>query len=176
MGNAIKSKAYLNLSFLITLVATSVFAVPAFASPKNGFGAYGGVIAASENGISSKGLSLGADAQFTINEAWSLNPYLMASVERSSSSNTVSDELVGVQLRYWFSEWFIGGHIFEHDRVFFGNGSSQNSSYGPAFGVVAGLESSTGWGALMQTDTFESTSVSGVKRNAFRLSLTYRWY
>jgi hypothetical protein len=146
------------------------------ASPQNGFGSYGGLISATEGGSSSKGLSLGADAQFVVTDKWSLNPYLMLSAEKNSASNNISDALVGLQARYWFSEWFIGGHIFEHDRIIYGNGNTQNSAYGVAGGMLAGFENSNGWGSEVQTDFFETAYPTSVKRNAIRLNLTYRWY
>ena len=150
--------------------------VISYAEPQNGFGAYVGLIGANENGVSSNGVSLGVDAQFTINDYWSLNPYLMTSDEHSSASTTVSDELVGMQIRRWFGNWFVGGQVFAHDRLIYANGTTQNSAYGAAPGVLAGVEYSSGWGAEIQADTYESSSISGVMRNAVRLHLTYRWY
>ncbi len=146
------------------------------AAPQNGFGVYAGMIGASENGVASKGLSLGADAQFTIDDNWSLNPYLMASLEHSSASTTVSDELVGLQVRRWVGDWFIGAQVFAHDRLIVGNGSTQSSAYGVAPGVLAGVEYASGWGAEIQADTFENSTTAGVSRNAVRLQLTYRWH
>lgn len=147
-----------------------------FADPQNGFGAYAGFVGASENGVNSNGISIGADAQFTINDKWSLNPYLMASAEHSSASTTVSDELVGMQLRRWFGDWFAGVQLFSHDRLTIANGTTQNSAYGAAPGVLAGIEYPSGWGAEIQADAFENTTIPGVSRNAVRLHLTYRWY
>lgn len=149
----------------------------AFATPQNGFGAYLGIIGASENSVTSNGTSVGVDAQFAINDNWSLNPYLMTSLEHSSVSTTVSDELVGMQVRRWFGDWFVGGQVFVHDRLIVANGTTQNSSYGAAPGVLAGVEYSNGWGVEIQADTFENSSLTpGVFRNAVRLHLTYRWY
>lgn len=161
---------------LFVFIAFMCFSTWSFASPQNGFGAYGGLIAASEGEITSKGLSLGSDAQFTINEEWSLNPYLMVSAEKSSASNNICDALVGIQLRYWLSEWFIGGHTFEHLRLIYGNGNTQNSSYGVAGGLLAGFEHANGWGTEIQADLLESAYPQKVKRNAFRFNLTFRWY
>ena len=148
----------------------------AFAEPQNGFGAYVGFIGASENSVTSKGISVGVDAQFTINDKWSLNPYLMTSLEHSSVSTTVSDELVGMQFRRWFGDWFVGGQVFAHDRLIVANGTTQNSNYGIAPGVLMGVEYSSGWGAEIQADAFENSVTSGVYRNAVRLNFTYRWY
>ena len=163
--------------FCISCMAIAVCSqATAYAAPQNGFGVYGGVIGANENSATSKGLSLGTDAQFVINDDWSLNPYLMASAERSSTSTTVFDELVGLQVRRWFGEWFIGGQAFVHDRLIHGNGNTQASAYGASPGLVAGVEYASGWGAEVQADSFESTNTTGVRRNAVRLQLTYRWH
>jgi len=150
--------------------------VIAVAEPQNGFGAYVGYIGASENGVSSDGISIGVDAQFTINDSWSLNPYLMTSAEHSSAATTVSDELVGMQIRRWFGEWFAGVQLFAHDRLIVANGTAQNSAYGAAPGVLAGIEYPGGWGAEIQAETLENSATPGVLRNAVRLHLTYRWY
>ncbi len=146
------------------------------ASPQNGIGVYAGGITATENGSTSNGVSLGTDAQFVLNDNWSLNPYLMISAERDSNSRTIADGLAGLQARRWFGDWFIGGQVFEHDRIVSGNGNVQSSAYGAAAGVLAGVEYANGWGAEMQTDSFESTNTPGVRRNAVRLHVTYRWH
>ena len=148
----------------------------AYAVPQNGFGVYGGLIGATENGVTSNGLSIGVDAQFVINDSWSLNSFLMTSAENSSVSTTVSDELAGMQVRRWFGEWFVGGQIFAHDRLIVGNGTTQNSAYGAAPGALAGIEYASGWGGEIQVDAFENSMTPGVLRNAVRLHLTYRWY
>jgi hypothetical protein len=153
-----------------------MFSASAFAAPQNGIGAYGGLISATEGSSGSNGLSLGMDAQFAVSENWSLNPYLMLSAERDSDSASRADGLAGLQLRRWFGEWFVGGHIFEHDRIVYSNGNAQYSAYGVAVGVLAGVEYTNGWGAEVQTDSFESSNTSGIQRNAIRLNLSYRWY
>lgn len=147
-----------------------------YAEPQNGFGVYAGVIGATEGNVINRGVSLGVDAQFVINDKWSLNPYLMASAERSSVSTTASDELIGLQLRRWLGEWFIGVQSIVHDRLAFAGGQVQNSAYGVSPGFVAGFEAANGWGTEIQTDLLESTNTPGVWRNAVRWHLTYRWY
>ena len=61
-------------SLIVTLALCSGMVT---AEPLNGIGTYVGLVGATENGVGSSGLSLGADAQFTINDNWSLVPYLM---------------------------------------------------------------------------------------------------
>ncbi len=169
MGNLRK---LLCIGFIVTAAICPGIAA---AVPQNGIGAYVGLISASEGGSESKGLSLGMDAQFVSNDYWSFNPYLMASDERDSASRTLADGLAGIQVRRWFDDWFVGGQFFVHDRLIFGSGNVQSSTYGPAVGAVAGFEFAGGWGAEVQSDSFEPTS-PGIRRNAVRLQMTYRWY
>lgn len=161
--------------WLTCLIAVSpICVVTAEAAPQNGMGAYVGLIGASEGGVGSGGLSLGMDAQFVIDDKWSLNPYLMLSAEKNSNSKNVSDTLVGLPVRRWFDEWFVGVHVFEHDRLLIDSGRVTSSAYGLGTGVLAGVEYANGWGAEVQADMFEFIG-AGVFRNAVRLHLTYRW-
>ncbi|MES1981819.1 MAG: hypothetical protein V4443_05015 [Pseudomonadota bacterium] len=148
----------------------------ASASPQNGIGAYAGVISATEAGSASTGLSAGVDAQFVINDRWSLSPYLLISAERNSASTSVADGLAGVHVKRWFGDWFAGAQIFEHDRVIYGNGNAQSSAYGLGMGLLAGFEYASGWGAQVQADLLESSNISSSQRNAVRLHLVYRWH
>jgi hypothetical protein len=163
------------------IAASAIFSGIAAAAPQNGIGTYVGLISATEGGSRSKGLSLGMDAQFTINDNWSVVPYLMVSAERDSASRTVADGLAGLQARRWFGDWFVGGHVFDHDWIVFSNGKVQCSAYGSfglAMGVLAGFEYASGWGAEVQTDSLESVcynTTTDIRRNAVRLHLTYRW-
>lgn len=160
---------------LLAVAASAICSGIAAAGPQNGFGAYVGLIGATEGPASTKGLSLGMDAQFSSKDNWSLNPYLMVSAERDSASRSLADGLAGLQIRRWFDDWFAGVHGFVHDRLVFAHGSVQSSSYGPGLGVVAGFELADGWGTELQTNLFESTATSDT-RNALQLSLTYRWH
>lgn len=170
MGN----KTYLRIGLIAASVFLSGIAV---AAPQNGIGVYLGMIGATQNNsVNSSGLSLGVDAQFVLNDNWSLAPYLMVSSERDNASHTVSDGLAGVSLRRWFGEWFAGPQVFEHDLIVMSNGTVNSSAYGLSGGLVAGFEYANGWGAEAQADLFESTMVRGVQRNALRLHLTYRWH
>jgi hypothetical protein len=172
-GIAEPLKLHINHGMVAALL---IFSASAYAAPQNGIGAYAGIIAATEGGTGSSGLSLGMDAQFALSENLSLNPYLMLSAERDASSAGVADGLAGLQLRRWFGTWFAGGHMFEHDRVVYSNGSVQSSAYGIAGGLLAGVEYANGWGAEVQADLLESSNTSDNKRNAIRLNLTYRWF
>lgn len=148
-------------------------------APQNGFGAYLGFVGATENSVTSGGLSFGGDAQFAINEKWSLNPMLLTSIEKASNSNTVYDFLIGSQFRYWQNEWFSGVQIFEHARLIYGNGRTKSSSYGVSGGALAGFENDDGKGVELQFEVEPNYSVNqntSFYRYAVRLNLTYRWY
>lgn len=162
------------VGIIATLVACSC---AASAAPMNGFGAYVGVVGAREAGQTSKGFSVGGDAQFVINDAWSLNPYLQVSAERVSKSVSASDSLAGIHVRRWIGNWFVGGQAFFHARVLIRDGSSENSTYGPGLGAVGGYEAANGWGTALQFDALEGQFLSSVnQRNAVRLHMTYRWH
>ncbi len=168
-----KIRTYLYLCFI---PATLFFSGGLAAAPQNGMGIYLGVIGASEDSVTSNGLSLGVDALFVIAPNWSLSPYLMISAERDTYSRTITDGLAGIALRRWQGDWFIGVHAFEHDRLIIDNGTVQNSAYGLSGGLTAGFEKPNGWGAQAQADLFESTYIRGTQRNALRVHLTYRWH
>jgi len=155
------------------IVASILAAQPLLAEPQNGIGAYVGLIGATENNVNSGGLSLGLDAQFAINNDWSLNPYMLISAEKNANSQNVSDGMVGLPVRHWLGEWFVGGHVFEHVRVLIDNGRAADSAYGLGAGVMAGFEYANGWGAEVQTDS--ELIRPGIQRHALRFHLTYRW-
>jgi hypothetical protein len=162
--------------YICSITIMAIAAPAARAAPQNGMGVYVGVIGATEDGVSSNGLSAGVDAQFMLNDVWSVAPYLMLSAERDANSNTIADGLAGLPLRRWYGDWFAGVQAFEHDRIVINNGTVQSSAYGLSGGVVAGFEYANGWGAEAQADLYESTNTVGAKRNALRLHLTYRWH
>lgn len=156
------------------LVASIMLSRATLAEPQNGLGAYVGMIGASESGVASGGLSLGLDAQFVINERWSFNPYMQVSAEKNANSKYVADGMVGLPVRRWLGEWFIGAHVFAYDRVLIDNGRAYDSAYGIGAGVQAGFEYSNGWGAEIQTNS--ELIRPGIQRHALRLHLTYRWH
>ena len=148
--------------------------LPVLAGPVSGFGIYLGPIGATEDSFETVGVGFGADAQFVINDSWSLNPFLMSSAERDTDSTitgTTADILVGLQLRYWSGNWFAGPQAFFHDKIIIDSGISE-SLYGPGLGVLAGYEAVSGWGVESQLDAgMAETEI----RYALRLNLTYRW-
>jgi hypothetical protein len=152
-----------------------IAATPARAAPENGVGLMLGAVAAREDTMNSAGVSVGLDAQFAVDERWSLNPTLLASAEQASSQWKVSDGMVGLQVRRWFRAAYVGLHAFYHVRVIVRDGTVSNSAYGVAGGLVGGYEGPSGWGAQVQLDALENSGVPSVYRNAVRAHATYRW-
>lgn len=150
--------------------------VPAQAGPVNGLALYLGGVAARQGDLHSTGVSLGGDAQFTLNDRWSLNPCLYVSAEGASGSQRVSDGLGGIQVRHWQGNWFLGGQIFYHDRLLSQDGGLLSSQYGPGLGAVTGWEGPSGWIVDAQVDALEGQFFSpDDRRTALRVHVGYRW-
>jgi len=148
------------------------------AEPVNGFGVTVGGVSASQGGLNSAGGSLGVDTQFAVNASWSLNPYLMVSLEKATAtSQKVSDNLGGIQFRRWAGPVYFGPQIFFHDRLLINGGQVVSSQYGPGAGVVLGWEGARGWSMGAQLDALEAQFLNTVdRRNAVRVYLGYRWH
>ncbi len=174
-------------------LALALCAGTVHAEPKNGFSVNGGLISSSTNvtitsgffngltgSYSSSGLSLGLDYQFTLTESLSLNPFLMTSGESVSQANNVSAShgILGVQLRYWIGDAFIGAHLASYSEVLKYNnlGISTNASGGGA-GLAAGWENPNG--GLYVLAQFDSAKLNYTNTNTkfadVRLSVGYRW-
>lgn len=129
---------------------------------------------------SSSGLSLGLDYQFALTDSLSLNPFLMTSGESVSNVNnvTATHGILGLQLRYWIGDAFVGGHLASYSETLkFGNtGISANASGGGA-GLVAGWENPNG--GLYVLGQLDSAKLgyanTDTKFNDVRLSVGYRW-
>lgn len=175
------------------VVATALAAAgAAIAEPKNGFGLNGGLAShgsditfdPSAGGGTAKGtssgLSIGIDYQFAINPSFSVNPFLMSSGE-SSGGDWASDAklghgILGLQLRYWVGNVFIGGHVGSYSEVVSVNGTS-TSANGAGVGAVVGWEDPAGGLYLMgQIDSAKlDYSDAEVDLTGVRLSIGYRW-
>ena len=178
LGIVFKIRSPLKVKFFINIILLSflIFSFGAEASPQNGFGAYLGVIGAREKTVNSLGLNTAIDAQFTVNEKYSLNPYLMISAEKNSDKNRVSDLIIGIQGRKWYQEKFVGVHLLLHTRVIYNHGHTLATAYGPGLGgILAGIEYPSGWGSEGQFNLLEG-GPKGQIRNAVTINLTYRWY
>ena len=148
------------------------------AEPANGFGVTVGWVSAAQGGVSSSGTSLGVDAQFALDDHWSLNPMLMVSLETTSSSSLrLSDNLGGLQCRRWAGPVYFGPQLFFHDRLQMVGGQVVNSQYGPGVGVVLGWEGASGLSVGAQVDALEGQFLNPTdRRNAVRVHVGYRWH
>lgn len=168
----------LNTAMLFTLLTGT-----AMAGPQNGFSLNAGLASHSMNpqGLSSdtsSGLSLGLDYQFALSDNLSISPFLMTSGESTSVSGvTAGHGILGVQLRYWSGDMFLGGHLGSYSNVYIANGVQFNSGNGGGAGLVAGWEKPDGGLYVMgQVDSATiKYSNTDMKLSAFRLSLGYRW-
>jgi hypothetical protein len=151
---------------------------PLLGDPAGGFGVTLGAVTATQNGASSHGGSLGADAQFVLDGRWSFNPYLMVSLEHAPDyGGNLSDNLGGFQLRWWSGSLYAGPQVFFHDKLRYGGGKVLSSRYGPGAGLEAGWEGSSGWCAGVQLDALEDLfSNSFDQRTAVRFLVGYRWH
>lgn len=161
----------------------------AHAEAKNGFGLNGGVATHHMTdpifgNYQSTGLSIGLDYQFAVSENFSINPFLMSSGESTSGavlSGTIAGHgILGLQLRYWIGDMFIGGHLASYSEALSnttGNTTISTSAHGGGAGLVAGWENPNGGMFVMgQLDSAKlQYTGSTTKLSGFRLSIGYRW-
>ncbi len=160
----------------------------AHAEAKNGFGLDAGITSnhMSEpfGSYQSAGLSVGLDYQFAISPRFSINPFLMSSGESTSGNivpgTTASHGILGLQLRYWINDWFLGGHLASYSEVLsnsVGNTTVSTTARGGGAGLVAGWENPEGGMFLMGQLDSANLQYTGFtsKLTGFRFSLGYRW-
>jgi hypothetical protein len=129
---------------------------PASAQPANGFGAALGVAAHYYSGThpySSAGGSVAGDMQFAVNDAWSLNPYLMLSGEALFGGNSggASNGVAGFEVRRWWGERFFGAHLGAY-TTFIATRNSSTNLYDPGVGVTLGTERANGFTVALVAD------------------------
>lgn len=177
---------------IVTMVMVLVSAGLVFSEPKNGFSVNAGLASHNMSGkfvapftgpdlsYSSSGLSLGIDYQFALAKTFSLNPFLMTSGESGSgdlkSDTSVGHGILGLQLRYWLDDFFLGAHFARYSEVLTNN-SASTSATGPGGGLAFGWEKPDG--GLYVMAQFDKATVkyedADVDINGFRLSVGYRW-
>lgn len=180
-------------AWFVIVVAALIAAGNAYAAPKNGFGVNIGASSQSMDGslkaqyggydvsYTSSGLSLGADYQIALSDTFSLNPFLMSSSENTSgdlkSGTTVGHGILGLQLRHWLDDFFIGGQIARYTEALVYDGGSTTTGAGTGFGIAAGWEKADGGlFILCQLDKASlAYSDADVNLTGFRLSVGYRW-
>jgi hypothetical protein len=165
----------------------------AIAAPTNGFSLNAGVVndsmaatyVATGNAFSysSSGLSLGMDYQAAISPDVSINPFLMSSSESSAgdlkSGTSVGHGIMGLQLRYWLNDFFVGGHVARYSEALLNSASNPSSTGGSGngAGIVVGWEpSNSNWYLMGQYDSAKvNYSDVNVNLTGFRVSIGYRW-
>jgi hypothetical protein len=151
------------------------------AAPDNGFGVYLGPVSSNDSSIygTGRGFGIGVDAQFMVNDSWSLNPYLLISSETTDRSFDVVNGEGGLQARYWMGPWFVGGQFLFHDMLLKQGGTVSTSDYSGAVGLAAGWESSSRWSVVLEMNALEKGSTyssSGNNRSDVLLLVGYHWY
>lgn len=184
---------------LKALALLTICAGTALAEPKSGFGlSVGGtsnnlsgttITGGTAYSYSSTGLSTGIDYQFAVSKSFSINPLMMSSGEDFSgttlqSGTTGGHGLIGVQLRYWLDDFFIGGHVAKYVELLSVastvNGSTTTTDTvgsGSGRGLVIGWEpSGSKWFVMGQVDSASISYLSAdVKQTGARISVGYRW-
>jgi len=158
----------------------------ALAAPGNGFGLAGGPTAHSvrltfldgtSQRYTSAGLGVTGDAQFVVNERWSLDSFLSLTLERSHGdvTATLSNGMAGFQVRRWFGQFFMGAHLGEYTELL-RDATHAQTVYGPGMGAAVGQERPDGliWSA--QLDLPRKLIAPGEVRVGLLLQVGWRWY
>lgn len=163
----------------------------ASAEPRNGVGLNVGLVndnmdatptpAGVPFSYSSSGMSLGVDYQIALPPNLSLNPFLMLSSESTSGAlkpgTTAGHGILGVQLRYWAGDLFVGGHLARYTEALLPPNTPTVGTSGFGAGLAGGWEQPNGgvyvlgqmdWATLQYVD-------ANVKLSGFRVSAGYRF-
>jgi opacity protein-like surface antigen len=177
-------KAYI----LLALMAAGTSC--AQARPVAGIGLDAGLVASRMNdpiagSYQSNGLSAGLDYQFAVSDSFSINPFLMTSFEAATGGNLQSGtrathDNIGLELRYWINNAFVGGHLFSQTEVLahtVGNVTTSTTASGGGLGLVGGWEDpDSGVFVMGQLDGVRvHYPTSTTKVSEVRLSIGYRW-
>ncbi|MBI4082991.1 MAG: hypothetical protein HY423_10310 [Candidatus Lambdaproteobacteria bacterium] len=156
---------------------------PVAAGPANGFGLAGGPVVHSVRtqdrsgtlAYTSAGVGLFGDAQFTVDDRWSLDPYLALTAERAQGdlSADVSNGMAGFQLRRWAGDRYLAAQVGYHVELRIASGRT-STFYGPSAGIGTGVERESG---LTYGATFDALRlfISRDVRLALRIHVGWRW-
>ena len=165
-----------------SVLAACFYAAAAHAAPNNGFGVYLGALSSSDSSLygNSHGGLVAVDAQFMVDDHWSLNPYLLLDSESTGQSFDISTGEGGLQARYWMGgSLFIGGQFLFHDTLLKRGGTVSSSLYGPGVGVGAGWESDSHWSVALAANVYRLAGAYGsaaTNRSEAMLLIGYHWY
>ena len=180
---------------VVLLTGLLIYSGSTFAAPENGFGLYGGFASHSSDGVitagaptgtefefSSSGLSIGIDYQFALGDSFSISPFLVSSSESFTDETGIfvendggSHGIIGVQFRLWFEDVFVGAHVGNYSEVIRFS-TSDVTSDGPGFGVIAGWEGERGLFFSAQYDQASlEASDADIDLTGIRLHIGYRW-
>lgn len=172
------------LRVLTLVLAACLYTSAAQATPNNGFGVYLGALSSSDSSLygNSHGVLIAADAQFMVDDHWSLNPYLLLDSESSDQSFNINNGEGGLQARYW-----MGGNVFLAPQFLFHDtllqqkqgGTVSGSLYGPGIGLAAGWEADSHWSVMVAANVFRlagSYGSAATNRSEAMLLIGYHWY
>ncbi len=181
---------------LLCLLAGALISTEALAMPKSGFALYGGIINSADditsNGgfgeftVQASGLSLGAGYQFGLSSSWSANVLYEISSETVNGDatgkavfDTANHSVLGVGLRAWAGNWFVGGHLGNYTEALTskaGATTTTTSGSGSGGGLTVGYEGSGGGFLALEADaaSIDYTGSTG-KLTTTRVQLGYRW-
>ncbi len=182
------------IALILVLILPVSYAV---ATPKQGFGLFGGIASHTSNveitkglldgtkvNVASSGLSIGVDYQLPVADAVSINFFLMSSSETASGdqnfkADSAGHGILGVEGRYWFDALFVGAHVGSYSEVFTSTKSGSSTSTaggGFGFGVSAGWTNEAGLFVMGQYDK-ANIAYSDAKADltGLRVQVGYRW-
>lgn len=120
--------------------------------------------------LKSSGLGLGIDAQFLATEIFTLNPFLMVSIENNDVAGLKFFNVIGgLQARYWTGRIFIGGNL-SYNMTVISDGNT-TSYVGPGIGMNGGWENQNGYFISLRVDK----SFHPAEQIGFRIHLGFRW-
>ena len=181
MGNtAMRSLTFRVLGGLLACAC----ALPAQAAPDNGFGLYAGALSSRDSTLygNSNGGVVAVDAQFMMNDRWSLNPYLLLDSESTDHSFDLQNGEGGLQARYWLhGTGFMAAQFLFHDTLLTQKqgGTVSRSMYGPGIGAAAGWEGDGHWSVMLTANVFRLGTGYGqpaTTRSEAMLLIGYHWY
>lgn len=170
------------LALLWVGTVACLWAGQAQAAPDNGFGIYLGAVSSRDSTLygNSNGGLIAADAQFMLNQRWSLNPYLLLDSETTDQTFDIENGEGGLQARYWLgSSGFVAAQFLFHDTLFTHNGTVSSSRYGPGIGMAAGWEADSRWSIMLAANVYRIAGSFGgtaTTRSEAMLLVGYRWY